>query len=223
MDDAASYAEMKTQLSADPIDPVGLLRACEDGELYLAELLGDPAPGDGGGDLAIRYAVHLLACLLADRPHDAKCLWKRTPEAVKASSPLLRAVWPVGVALIQGDLGMFFAAAAAVQGAPGLVKKVLGHLQDSVRSRNAALMAQAYTTVDDATVTRQLGVPPSEVSQFCTSLGWRQDAETGMWEPAAPAAETAEAAVAAEATDKINQLARHVSHLESSITFRAAP
>lgn len=227
--------DVKEILKGTPLDVPALLRACAVAEQRFLEEqslapAGSSASAANVAPVADVYAVHLCALLLhygaRNGNPEAMALWYRTPESLKIISSL-RDLWACGKQLLARDWAKFFASSHSLRPSP-LVRVAVEALVHEVRARGVQRIARCYTSVDRETLCANLGMPDSEVSQFCASLGWREDAATGLITPTGSAnfiSEKSPASLGASASllhanAQLEQLSMHVAHLEESIVLK---
>eukprot|EP00946_MAST-07B_sp_MAST-7B-sp1_P001157 g1157.t1 len=218
---------VETALRAEKLDPTAILEACALAERRFVETRAGSVEKDIPENTAQLYAIHLCALLLDKRYPEAKALWGRAPELVKQAQVMCE-VRACARALISREWKSFFELAVAMR-PPPLVGVILDALVHAVRAQGVARIKQCYTTVDRLTLCDNLGMPDSEVTQFCASMGWSEDVSSGLITPS-DSSETdssrthlstlGASASIAHANAQLEHLSMHVAHLEESIVLK---
>ncbi|XP_061548326.1 COP9 signalosome complex subunit 8 [Phycodurus eques] len=152
-----------------------LLEQCETQELE--------APG--GIATPQVYAQLLALYLLHNDMNNARYLWKRIPQAIKAANPELAAIWTVGQHIWQRDFPGIYSSIAAYQWSETILT-VMEALQESTRQRAYRLVAQAYTSINAEDFAAFVGYSVEEAVKGVVNQGWQADPTTRMVMPKKP-------------------------------------
>ncbi|KAJ8958872.1 hypothetical protein NQ318_019639 [Aromia moschata] len=128
------------------------------------------------------YSQLLALYLYQNDLCNAKYLWKRIPQSVKASTPELANIWAVGQHMWKRDFPAIYKALEAVTWSD-TVGPIMKQVQDISRSRAVDLISQAYSSIHLDTVSAMSGLPPEVCIPACAERGWKYDADTRMIHP----------------------------------------
>nr|CAG4641258.1 EOG090X0F3A [Eulimnadia texana] len=148
---------------------------------------------------------------------NAKLLWKRIPQEVKARCPLLAEVWTLGQKLWNQEHPQVFSLLRNAAW-PEDLKPYAALLFESYRTKIINLIAKAYSSVHLQTFANILGLNEhtEEVEAVLLKLkeeaGWRVDAGAGLIIPESPAPPPIEIVSNAEQLEKLTNF---VSFLEN--------
>ncbi|BES89314.1 cop9 signalosome complex subunit [Nesidiocoris tenuis] len=117
------------------------------------------------------FAKLLAIYLLQNDLCNAKLLWKRIPQSVKAQNLEIGKIWTVGKAMWLRDSPGVFSALSSTQWSDEIAP-IMAALVDKVRERCLGLVSQAYTSVTLETLSKLLGVNPSEAAAVAQKNGW---------------------------------------------------
>mmetsp|Transcript_39555 Transcript_39555/g.77458 ORF Transcript_39555/g.77458 Transcript_39555/m.77458 type:complete len:202 (-) Transcript_39555:81-686(-) len=166
MDAAAVQALTQRLKSGLESDPDSALKACEDFEL---EACGE---ADSATMLPF-YRVQIICYLLQDDLVNARWLWERMPEAIKADGEV-QAAWKVAQLLWKRDLKSAYSALTDhkwSQPLAALSSKVLERL----RSRNMKLIGASHSTIAVQDCAVMLGLSPQDAVKACAQQGWKEE------------------------------------------------
>jgi len=139
-------------------DWAGLVAVCEADEL-------------AGGANDTKVAIHLAAYLAVGDTNNARFLWKRTAENVKAGSNELGPLWEIGKAMWKREHGNVIAAATALEW-PAPLSMVVDAIVANSRAQTMNLVSRAYTSISVAAAAAKLGLSEADTIALATEAGW---------------------------------------------------
>uniref|UniRef100_A0A0A9W9W4 COP9 signalosome complex subunit 8 n=1 Tax=Lygus hesperus TaxID=30085 RepID=A0A0A9W9W4_LYGHE len=139
-------------------------QAADELEKQEMQVQGGVAPPDVYARLLAIYLLQYDLC-------NAKFLWKRIPPSVKAQNAEIGNIWAVGKAMWLRDAPGIYTALNSTQWSDD-VAPIMAALVDKVRERCLGLVSQAYTSVTLDTLSKLLGVSPSEAGTIALSNSW---------------------------------------------------
>mmetsp|Transcript_52000 Transcript_52000/g.123001 ORF Transcript_52000/g.123001 Transcript_52000/m.123001 type:complete len:202 (+) Transcript_52000:58-663(+) len=159
----ASIQQFQENLAAElSQDPKSALKTCEDFEL---EHCGNVEPS-----ISLPfYRIQLMSYL----PHDlvnARWLWERVPEVVKAD-PEMQRIWEVVKMLWNQKLPEAYQLLGA-SWASTTVQPLVTLLIEELRSRKIQLIADSHSSIAIANCSQLLGLNRDETIARCTAEGW---------------------------------------------------
>ncbi|KAJ8926745.1 hypothetical protein NQ314_020862 [Rhamnusium bicolor] len=113
---------------------------------------------------------------------NAKYLWKRIPQNIKASTPELANIWTVGQHMWKRDFPSIYKALNSVTWSE-TVAHIMKQVQDVVRSRAVDLISQAYSSITLDTVSAMTGLSPDICVPACAERGWKVEPDSCMVHP----------------------------------------
>ncbi|KAJ8916305.1 hypothetical protein NQ315_016446 [Exocentrus adspersus] len=113
---------------------------------------------------------------------NAKYLWKRIPQSVKASTPELANIWAVGQHMWKRDFPAIYKALNSVTWSE-TVAQIMKQVQDVVRNRAVDLISQAYSSITLDTVSAMTGLLPDICIPACMERGWMVEVDTRIVHP----------------------------------------
>lgn len=128
------------------------------------------------------YKQLLIIYLIDNDVVNAKFLWKRIPDSIKAETPELQALWKIGQHLWKRDFVNVYVAIKSEEWScvslPLLEKLVL-----SLRKRLVKLVAQAYSNIHIEQLGNLLGLNEQEVIALAAAESWEVDEENKLIKP----------------------------------------
>ncbi|XP_021947149.1 COP9 signalosome complex subunit 8 [Folsomia candida] len=172
--------------------------------LEMSELEGGPEGIGGEG-----YTQLLALYLATGQICSSKFLWKRIPQAMKAGSEELAALWAVGQTLWLKDTRSFHNTVKAFQWST-TIAPIVAKLIETVRETTLRLLGTVYTCVNTQDAAELLGLSEPEVCSLISPLGWT--IQNGLLHPAESVAQNV---YSMSADDQIAKLTDYVSVLEN--------
>lgn len=126
------------------------------------------------------YAIHVLAHVVNHDLNSARFVWKRTPAAVKESSPELVAAWNIVTHMWTHDHAGVYKALKGFEWSE-LIQPITSAIGDDYSSSMLRLLSTAYSTVSVADASGFLGFTENETVSFLTRQhGWELDPASQM-------------------------------------------
>jgi len=181
---------------------------------------------DQSAGAAGTYAMQMLAYLGQNDLNNARFLWRRAPDAVKADGLPLARAWRVGqglwqeayegpfALLVDADGGAAWGGGQGAGGGTGVDLAPLAALVAArVRARNLELIGRAFSSITPARAAALLGLDEAGAAAACAEVGWKQEGTAILPAPLASAA-AASGAHLQTGLPQLEQLCRYVAHLE---------
>ncbi|XP_031572054.1 COP9 signalosome complex subunit 8-like [Actinia tenebrosa] len=152
-------------------------------------------------------AIYLLQCDICN----AKFLWKRIPEDVKASCPELSKLWTLGCHMWKRDYLNIYS--SLQQDWSPLIQTYMVSLKEKLQEKAFNLIANAYTyiKVDDFVV--YMGMTKESAIEVAKSRGWIFDTNNMLLNPKKPDTVAKEIPLTSE--QELGLLTDYVSFLEN--------
>jgi len=126
------------------------------------------------------YTVHVLAHVVNHDLNSARFVWKRTPAAIKESSPELVAAWKIVQNMWTHDHAGVYKALKGFEWTEP-VQPVTSAIGDDYSTSMLRLLSTAYSTVSVADASGFLGLSENETVTFLTQQhGWVLDPASQM-------------------------------------------
>lgn len=218
--------EVTNAVQASPLDANKVLLACEAVEQKIIES-GNGQALQMSDEASIMYSVYICAFMMEGRFPEARFLWKRIPQELKKTNDVQES-WRIASSLMAKDWPTFFEMLERAS-LSDLVVVAMKELTKKVRAKSVSRLAKCYTSCDKDTLCKSLGMPGSEVSQFCASMGWELDASSGVIKIVnnleSRSGGDGHLDVNSDRTKdltnaQLEHLAMHVAHLEASLSFK---
>jgi len=144
-------------------DFTAALSACEDLEMLRAM---------GQNGATHTYGLHMLLYLLNGDWPNARFLYKRAPEPLKAAETDVAGLWLVTRSLLQSDYAGAFAGLNE-RAWSNETSELIEAVKESIRSRVVVLLAGSYTTVVADTLAPLLGLSAKNATAYVEARRWR--------------------------------------------------
>ena len=163
---------------------------------------------------AVLYSTQLMAYYTVNDVDSARFLWKRIASPCKQDAELEK-VWRIGQLLWAREYEQMFALLSTERGTfSSGVAGLLGPFARAHQARMLALLSKAYTLITPAVAAGCMGISPSEIVQYLTSLGWIES--EGLMIPSTTSAGVNEATRnRAEGMKQLQHLTEYVVHLDA--------
>lgn len=139
----------------------------------------------GGVATAAIYGKLLCIYLLQNDTCNAKFLWKRIPQQIKAGNAELAQIWAVGQKMWQRDFPGIYETLQKEWADP--YKDVMNAVLEATRRRAFHLVAQAFSSINAEEFAAYLGMPVTEAVKAAQNEGWSADPNTRLVTPKKPA------------------------------------
>ncbi|KAF4526285.1 hypothetical protein B566_EDAN013646 [Ephemera danica] len=150
-----------------------------------AELEKQELEAAGGTPAPQIYTQLLTVYLYHNDLCNAKLLWRRIPESVKAANPELASIWAIGQSMWLRNFAGVHQALAQRDTWSEAVTPIMEALKNQIRSSALALVGRAYSSLTVEVLSEFLGETPEQALASAEAQpGWK--VEGGMVIPCRP-------------------------------------